>query len=139
MSDSGVKEEVMDEFDDITDADYRHQGVSAVSSGVLAAEAAAAAVAAEQEQLAAVNGSGADDGASIIIADASGPPSDLPVSVNIEVNFQEGKEDGLWGFVGLVCLFVMCLVGSLFGFFNLPRLGLNFLVLVHLFPPSFFL
>ncbi|XP_050717886.1 zinc finger protein 184-like [Eriocheir sinensis] len=81
MNDSGVKEEVMEELDDLTDADYRHQGAAA---GMLVPE-----VVMDEEQPGGGEGGDGDDGASIIIADASGPPSDLPVSVNIEVNFQE--------------------------------------------------
>uniref|UniRef100_A0A0N7ZBI9 Protein krueppel n=1 Tax=Scylla olivacea TaxID=85551 RepID=A0A0N7ZBI9_SCYOL len=88
MNDSGVKEEALDEADDTTDTDYRHQGVVAAPPGVLAVEAAAMMMG-ERETVAVANNPIADEGASIIIADSSGPPSDLPVSVNIEVNFQE--------------------------------------------------
>ncbi len=103
MNDSGVREEAMDDLDDLTDADYRHQGASASASPeMLMAEAAAAVVATVMDEEPAGSADEVDDdaNASIIISDASGPPSDLPVSVNIEVNFQEGE-------LVLLCMFAL--------------------------------
>ena len=114
MSESGVKEEIVDELDDLTDSDYRHQGMLA-ASGMLGVDAAAAVgvvgVVGSEEQGDIANSAVTEDGASIIIADSSGPPSDLPVSVNIEVNFQDGNECffGVYGscLFSTYCLFFL--------------------------------
>lgn len=79
LSESGmVKEEMEDEdaLDDLGDLDYKQHPYTSTTS----------ATATKEETL------DQDKEASIVIApDAPGAPSDLPVSVNIEVNFQDGK------------------------------------------------
>ncbi|XP_042222275.1 uncharacterized protein LOC121866573 [Homarus americanus] len=84
MNESGVKEELED-IDDFDDADYKHQGMSMPSVlGIIEKEENM-----DGERNTSLGKIG-EDGASIVIApDTSGPPSDLPVSVNIEVDFQD--------------------------------------------------
>ncbi|XP_071520500.1 uncharacterized protein [Panulirus ornatus] len=84
MSESGVKEEIED-TDDMDDADYKQQGLSLPPVlGIIGKEENI------DDDGDTSLGKIGEDGASIIIApDTSGPPSDLPVSVNIEVDFQE--------------------------------------------------
>ncbi|KAK3875244.1 hypothetical protein Pcinc_019844 [Petrolisthes cinctipes] len=76
LSESGVVKEEMDDeevIDDLGDLDYKHHYNIA-----------------KEENLSLDPNSYKEDGASIVIApEAPEAPSDLPVSVNIEVNFQE--------------------------------------------------
>lgn len=79
-----VKEEMDDEdaLDDLGDLDYKHHPYTNTNSAAIAKE----------ENLDLDHDAFKEDGASIVIApEAPGAPSDLPVSVNIEVNFQDGK------------------------------------------------
>lgn len=84
LSESGMVKEEMDDddaLDDLGDLDYKHHPYTTTATA-----------ATKEENLDLDNDAFKEDGASIVIApEAPGAPSDLPVSVNIEVNFQDGK------------------------------------------------
>nr|XP_027215022.1 uncharacterized protein LOC113807903 [Penaeus vannamei] len=85
MSESGVKEEIMEVQDDASDADYKHQGLSGPS--MLEVMEKQGGLRNPKEG---ALGKVSEDGTSIVIApESSEAPSDLPVSVNIEVDFQD--------------------------------------------------
>ncbi|XP_069187889.1 uncharacterized protein [Procambarus clarkii] len=83
MKESGVKEELED-LDDMEDADYKHQGLFMPSMFEITEKDESL----DDERNTSLGK--IEDGASIVIApDSAGPPSDLPISVNIEVDFRD--------------------------------------------------
>lgn len=78
----------MEVQDDASDADYKHQGLSGPS--MLEVMEKQGGLRNPKEG---ALGKVSEDGTSIVIApESSEAPSDLPVSVNIEVDFQDGMK-----------------------------------------------